>query len=98
MPTTVHFSELNYNRAIQFGGLTVDASIRWLKLMKRAPSRSILWPICSRRCWTGTAMAVLAVMAGVPREEAVTWVRTHYRKHAVETRWQRTWIMRNTAG
>ncbi|GAB3902768.1 hypothetical protein GCM10029964_093730 [Kibdelosporangium lantanae] len=47
---------------------------------------------------TGTAMAVLAVMAGVAPEDSIAWVRTHYRKHAVETAWQRRWILRNTAG
>lgn len=41
---------------------------------------------------TGTALAVLAVMSGVGPEEAVTWVRAHYRRRAVETRWQRRWI------
>lgn len=41
---------------------------------------------------TGTALAALAVIAGVPPDEAVTWVRSHYRTRAVETPWQRRWI------
>lgn len=41
---------------------------------------------------TGTALAVLAVMSGVPAGDAVDWVREHYRRHAVETRRQRKWI------
>ena len=41
---------------------------------------------------TGTALAVLAVMAGVPRAEAVGWVRRHYNPRAVETPWQRRWV------
>lgn len=43
---------------------------------------------------TGTALAVLAVMAGVPRAEAVGWVRRHYSRRAVETPWQRRWVGR----
>ncbi len=41
---------------------------------------------------TGTAMAVLAIMSGIPGDEAVAWVRSHYRPHAIETPWQKRWI------
>jgi protein-tyrosine phosphatase len=41
---------------------------------------------------TGTALAVLAVMSGVPSIEAVAWVRTHYHRRAVETRSQKRWV------
>ncbi|MGB6057271.1 MAG: protein-tyrosine phosphatase family protein [Microthrixaceae bacterium] len=41
---------------------------------------------------TGTALAAVAVIAGVPSGEAVTWVRSQYRARAVETPWQRRWI------
>jgi len=41
---------------------------------------------------TGTALAVLAIMGGVPPREAVAWVRSNYRPRAVETPWQRRWI------
>ncbi|XVV02357.1 protein-tyrosine phosphatase family protein [Actinosynnema sp. CA-248983] len=43
---------------------------------------------------TGTVIACLAVLAGVPAEEAVAWTRAHYRKHAVETPWQKRWVRR----
>lgn len=43
---------------------------------------------------TGTVLACLAVLAGVPRAEAVDWVRRAYRPRAVETRWQRDWVTR----
>ncbi|UNX53467.1 protein phosphatase [Georgenia sp. TF02-10] len=46
---------------------------------------------------TGTALALLAVMAGVPVDEAVPWVRAHYHPRAAETPWQRRWL-RRTAG
>jgi hypothetical protein len=41
---------------------------------------------------TGTALAVLAVMSGVAPDDAVAWVRAHYRPRAVETRRQRRWV------
>ncbi|MGP3986935.1 protein-tyrosine phosphatase family protein [Streptomyces sp. 3N207] len=43
---------------------------------------------------TGTALACLAVLDGVPPEEAVTYVRTHYSRRAVETPWQRRYVLR----
>ena len=46
---------------------------------------------------TGTALAAIAVLAGVPATEAVAWVRSHYHPHAVETPWQRRWV-RNLGG
>ena len=41
---------------------------------------------------TGTALAAMAVLAGVPRAEAVDWVRRVYDRRAVETPWQRRWV------
>jgi hypothetical protein len=43
---------------------------------------------------TGTALACLAVLDGVPAEDAVAYVREHYRPHAVETRAQRALVSR----
>ncbi len=43
---------------------------------------------------TGTALAVLAILAGLPREDAVSWVRRTYHRRAVETPWQRRWVQR----
>lgn len=45
---------------------------------------------------TGTAIAVLARYAGLPAEDAVTWVRTSYRAGAVETPSQRR-LVRNAS-
>ena len=41
---------------------------------------------------TGTALALLARLDGVPADEAVAWVRRHYRPRAVETPWQRRFV------
>lgn len=47
---------------------------------------------------TGTALACLAVIDGVPNREAVAYVRAHYSPRAVETPWQRRYITRYRAG
>ncbi len=41
---------------------------------------------------TGTALAAIAVLAGVPAAEAVTWARRAYNPRAAETPWQRRWV------
>ncbi|MET9670415.1 protein-tyrosine phosphatase family protein [Streptomyces sp. NPDC006475] len=45
---------------------------------------------------TGTALACLAVLDGVPAEDAVRYVRQNYDSHAVETPWQRRYVRRFT--
>lgn len=45
---------------------------------------------------TGSALAVVAVLGGVPADEAVAWVRARYHPRAVETPWQRRWVRRAT--
>lgn len=45
---------------------------------------------------TGTALACLAVLDGVPAGEAVAFVRRHYDPRAVETPWQRRYVLRFT--
>lgn len=41
---------------------------------------------------TGTVLACMAVLAGVPPPEAVQWVREAYRREAVETADQEAWV------
>jgi protein-tyrosine phosphatase len=41
---------------------------------------------------TGTVIACLAVLAGLPGSEAVTWARATYHHRAVETPRQRAWV------
>ena len=43
---------------------------------------------------TGTALACVAVLDGVPASEAVAYVRRHYSPRAVETPWQRRFVSR----
>lgn len=41
---------------------------------------------------TGTALACLAVLDGMPAGEAIAHVRRHYHPRAVETPWQRRFV------
>lgn len=41
---------------------------------------------------TGTALAALAILDGLPRAEAVQYVRDRYHPRAVEMPWQRWWL------
>jgi hypothetical protein len=43
---------------------------------------------------TGTAFAALAVLDGLPPDDAVSWVRGRYHPRAVEMPWQRWWLRR----
>jgi hypothetical protein len=43
---------------------------------------------------TGTALACLAILDGVPPAKAVAFVREHYHRHAVETFRQRRYVAR----
>ncbi|CAM5549342.1 Protein phosphatase OS=Streptomyces rimosus subsp. rimosus (strain ATCC / DSM 40260/ JCM 4667 / NRRL 2234) OX=1265868 GN=SRIM_034620 PE=4 SV=1 [Streptomyces rimosus subsp. rimosus] len=43
---------------------------------------------------TGTALACLAVLDGVPADQAVDFVRRGYDPRAVETPWQRRYVSR----
>lgn len=43
---------------------------------------------------TGTALACLAVIDGVPAAEAVAFVRAHHDRRAVETPWQKRYVAR----
>jgi hypothetical protein len=41
---------------------------------------------------TGTVLACMALLSGVPREDAVAWVRRTYDPRAVETDEQERWV------
>lgn len=41
---------------------------------------------------TGTVLACMATLAGVPADDAVVWVRAHYQERAVETAEQEAWV------
>lgn len=41
---------------------------------------------------TGTALAALAILDGLPAQSAVSWIRENYHRRAVEAPWQRRWL------
>lgn len=43
---------------------------------------------------TGTVIACLAILAGLPPDDAVAWTRAHYHPQAIEMPWQRRWVTR----
>jgi hypothetical protein len=43
---------------------------------------------------TGTALACLAVLDGLPASQAIAYVREHYAARAIETPWQRHFVTR----
>lgn len=43
---------------------------------------------------TGTVLACMAVLDGLPPSAAIRYVREHYRRRAVETPWQRRFVTR----
>jgi hypothetical protein len=43
---------------------------------------------------TGTAMSCLVTLDGIPRTEAVAYVRENYHQRAVETPWQKRFVRR----
>ena len=43
---------------------------------------------------TGTALACIAVLEGVPSSDAVQFVRDRFNRRAVETAWQRRYVRR----
>ncbi|MDP9842711.1 protein-tyrosine phosphatase family protein [Streptosporangium lutulentum] len=60
----------------------------------RAESERVEIACSGGRGRTGTALACLAVLDGVPAAEAVGYVRRHYARQAVETPWQRRFVSR----
>jgi protein-tyrosine phosphatase len=61
---------------------------------RRAPAERVEIACSGGRGRTGTALACLAVLDGVPPDEAVGWVRDHYDPRAVETPWQAGYVRR----
>ncbi|GAA1655294.1 protein phosphatase [Catellatospora bangladeshensis] len=62
--------------------------------LRRAEGKRVEFACAGGRGRTGTALACLAVLDGVPAAEAVGWVRAHYDRRAVETPWQRRFVER----
>jgi hypothetical protein len=61
---------------------------------ERAVAERVEIACASGRGRTGTALACLAVIDGVPADQAVAFVRRHYDPHAVETPRQHRYVAR----
>lgn len=64
------------------------------EVWERAASERVEVACGGGRGRTGTALACLAVVDGVPAAEAVAFVRRHYHPRAVETPWQKRYVRR----
>ncbi|MDH3680399.1 MAG: protein phosphatase [Acidimicrobiia bacterium] len=71
-----------------------DAVHTLLATLERAERERVEVACKAGRGRTGTALAVMAIGAGVAPEDAVEWVRRNYDPRAIETPWQRRWISR----
>ncbi|WP_432510700.1 phosphatase domain-containing protein [Kineococcus sp. SYSU DK001] len=65
------------------------------EVLDRSSSQRVELACGGGRGRTGTALACLAVLDGVPAAQAVGWVREHYGRGAVETPWQRRFVTRS---
>jgi rhodanese/phosphatase family protein len=64
----------------------------FVELRERATAQRVEVACAGGRGRTGTALACLAVLDGVPRADAVGYVRRNYDPRAVETPWQRRYV------
>ncbi|MQS14976.1 protein phosphatase [Streptomyces kaniharaensis] len=71
-----------------------DAADAFREAWERSATERVEVACAGGRGRTGTALARIAVLDGVPPAEAVAYVRTHYSPHAVETPWQRRYAER----
>ncbi|MFE1167222.1 protein phosphatase [Nocardiopsis sp. NPDC058789] len=69
-----------------------DALAGFREALERADGERVELACLGGRGRTGTALSCLAVLDGVPAEEAVAHVREHYSSHAVETPEQEAYV------
>jgi hypothetical protein len=65
--------------------------------LRRAGTERVEFACGGGRGRTGTALACLAVLDGVPASRAVEYVREKYDRHAVETPWQKRFVRGSSA-
>jgi len=75
-------------------GDKVDAQDALHQAWRRAENERVEVACGGGRGRTGTALACLAVLDGVPAAKAVAFVRERYDPKAVETLWQRRYVAR----
>lgn len=70
----------------------VAARAAFEEALTRAESERVEVACAGGQGRTGTALACLAILDGVPSKEAVDYIRTNYSPRAVETPWQRRFV------
>lgn len=70
----------------------VAAREAFVELLSRAGDERVEIACRGGRGRTGTALACVAVLDGVPSEQAVAFVRERYDARAVETPWQERYV------
>ncbi|PYE16791.1 hypothetical protein DFR67_10731 [Williamsia limnetica] len=73
-----------------------EAADAFREAWSRSESERVEVACLGGRGRTGTALACLAIIDGVPADEAVAYVRAHYSPKAVEMPWQRRYVERFT--
>ncbi len=68
------------------------ARAAFVEAWERSAAERVEFACAGGRGRTGTALACLAVLDGVPPDDAVAYVRGHYDRHAVETPWQKRYV------
>lgn len=71
-----------------------EARAIFVEALERADADRVELACGGGRGRTGTALACLAVLDGVPSAEAVEFVRRNYDPKAVETPWQKRYVRR----
>jgi protein-tyrosine phosphatase len=71
-----------------------DAAEAFAEALRRAGDERVEVACAGGRGRTGTALACIAVLDGIDAADAVTFVREHYDRHAVETPWQARFVRR----
>jgi hypothetical protein len=66
----------------------------FITALERAGSERVEFACGGGRGRTGTALACLAVLDGIPADQAVDFVRRNFDRHAVETPWQKRYVRR----
>jgi hypothetical protein len=72
----------------------VEARQAFVDLWQRSATERVEVACTGGRGRTGTALACLAILDGVPAADALAYVRRHYHPRAVETPWQRWFVAR----
>ncbi|MGI5480106.1 phosphatase domain-containing protein [Streptomyces lavendofoliae] len=75
-----------------------DARAALREAWERAAAERVEIACGGGRGRTGTTLACLAVLDGVPSDEAVEFVRRNYDRRAVETPWQKRFVRRFVPG